>query len=297
MKNQQSLYRHIFTLTLCVSLLLLSALAQPAVQKTVQESSVEPFRIAYNLYYVGSSVAGSYLVVTPEGDILINPTDSVEQLQKSIEKLGFSITDVKILLLSNSREELASGSSIFLDLTHAKFMVMEGDVDAVEGRSLKVDRVLHDRDIVQLGGFAMVAYRTAGLTPGCTSWFMQSMSKGELHNVVILGGLQILPGTNLVDRPKHPVTYKGIADDYKQSFKLLRLLDDSIFLSAYSSDFNLTSKKEKLRLGGDESVWVDAGGYKACLAEYQRAFRKTLSFQKKLVQPAKNSVAKVAGTQ
>ena len=33
---------------------------------------VTPFRIADNLYYVGSRDLASYLITTPQGDILIN---------------------------------------------------------------------------------------------------------------------------------------------------------------------------------------------------------------------------------
>ena len=35
-------------------------------------ATIAPFRIADNLYYVGSKDLASYLVVTPQGDILIN---------------------------------------------------------------------------------------------------------------------------------------------------------------------------------------------------------------------------------
>jgi metallo-beta-lactamase class B len=33
---------------------------------------IAPFRIAGNLYYVGGKDLASYLIVTPQGDILIN---------------------------------------------------------------------------------------------------------------------------------------------------------------------------------------------------------------------------------
>jgi len=288
MKNQKSLYRRAFTLIFSLSLLLSTAQAQPAPQKSAQDESTEPFRIAYNLYYVGSREIGSYLVVTPEGDILINCTNSVEQLQTSIEKLGFKITDVKILLLSNSREEIAGGCNVLFDLTHAKLMVMDGDVEAVESRNLKVDRILHDRDFVQLGGFELLAYKTAGFTPGATTWTMQPMSKGELRNVIILSGLQVEPGIHLVNLPHHPAAYKGIAEDYEKSFLLLRQSPEAIFLSAYSRDFNLITKVEKFRLNGDEDIWFDPKGFKDCLAERRRAFRKILKSQESLLPPVQN---------
>jgi metallo-beta-lactamase class B len=63
-----------------------------------------PFRIAGNLYYVGSKGLANYLVTTPQGNILINSDlesdlgSNVPLIQASIEKLGFKFKDTKILL-------------------------------------------------------------------------------------------------------------------------------------------------------------------------------------------------------
>ncbi len=48
-----------------------------------------PFRIAGNLYYVGSRDLASYLLVTSAGDILINSNleSSVGQIRHSVEQL------------------------------------------------------------------------------------------------------------------------------------------------------------------------------------------------------------------
>ncbi len=54
-------------------------------------NSFPPFRIAGNLYYVGSEDLAAYLIVTPQGNILINSNleSSPAQIKKSIESLGF----------------------------------------------------------------------------------------------------------------------------------------------------------------------------------------------------------------
>ncbi len=58
---------------------------------------IPPFRIISNLYYVGTNYLASYLITTPEGNILINPNyeQSVPLLRQSIEKLGFRFSDTK----------------------------------------------------------------------------------------------------------------------------------------------------------------------------------------------------------
>ncbi len=120
------------------------------------------FKIAGNLYYVGSKDLASYLVATPEGHILINSDleANVPMIQASVEKLGFKFTDVKILLISHAHWDHDAGSAAIKRLTGASYMVMDADVDVVEsggktdfqyGKSAsslypatKVDRVLHD---------------------------------------------------------------------------------------------------------------------------------------------------------
>ena len=93
-----------------------------------------PFRIAGNLYYVGSRGLASYLVTTPEGHILINSNleASVPMLRASVEKLGFAFKEVKILLISHAHWDHNAGSATIKEQTGARYMVMADDVPVVE---------------------------------------------------------------------------------------------------------------------------------------------------------------------
>ena len=83
-----------------------------------------PFRIAGNLYYVGTDDLASYLIVTPKGNILINSDleANVPMIKKSIETLGFKFSDTKILLVSHAHLDHAGGSKLIKQLTNAKYM-------------------------------------------------------------------------------------------------------------------------------------------------------------------------------
>src|SRR5436309_15065761 len=62
------------------------------------------FKIAGNLYYVGTADLAVYLVNTPQGNILIS-TDfeqDVPLIRKSIEQLGFKYQDTRIILISHA---------------------------------------------------------------------------------------------------------------------------------------------------------------------------------------------------
>src|SRR5262250_3717237 len=92
------------------------------------------FRIAGNLYYVGSKGLANYLITTPQGHILINSDleANVPLMQASVEKLGFKFSDIKILLISHAHWDHNAASDTIKKLTGAKYMVMEPDVSVVE---------------------------------------------------------------------------------------------------------------------------------------------------------------------
>jgi metallo-beta-lactamase class B len=255
---------------------------------------VAPFRIAGNLYYVGSKDLASYLIVTPQGDILINSNldSSVPLIRKSVEQLGFKFADIKILLISHSHFDHDAGSAELLRQTGAKYMVMDGDVSVVESGGAtdfaygkdtyapaKVNRVLHDGDEVKLGGTVLIAHKTAGHTRGCTTWTLQAKEEGRQLNVVIVGSWNVNPGWRLVDRPEHPASYPGIADDYRRTFATLKALPCDIFLGAHGGYFGMLAKLDRIKAGETYRAWIDPKGYQAAVAEREQAFETELKRQ------------------
>jgi metallo-beta-lactamase class B len=262
---------------------------------------IAPFRIAGNLYYVGSRDLASYLIVTPQGDILINSSleSSVPLIRSSVEQLGFKFQDVKILLISHAHSDHDAGSAAIKQETGAQYMVMDGDVPVVESGgaqdfqypnnrypALKVDRVLHDADQVRLGDAVLTAHKTPGHTRGCTTWTMQVRDGQRLLNVVIVGSWNVNPGYRLVDRPGQAASYPGIAADFQRTFPLLAALPCDVFLGAHGAYFHMLEKLERLRAGASENVWVDPIGYQAAVAERRQAFETELLREQMSSRPA-----------
>jgi metallo-beta-lactamase class B len=255
---------------------------------------IAPFKIADNLFYVGSQDLASYLIVTPAGDILINSNlkSSPPLIEKSIANLGFHLRDVKILLISHAHFDHDAGSAQLLHDTHAKYMVMDADVPVVESGgakdfaypddhypNTKVDRVLHDGDQVRLGGTILTAHKTPGHTRGCTTWTMRATLDGKPRNVVIVGSWNVNSGFRLVDRPGHPASYPGIATDFAHTFTVLAALPCDIFLGAHGAYFNMLAKLDRAKSGAGPSVWIDPDGYQRAVAERKQAFEKELKRQ------------------
>ena len=250
--------------------------------------SFPEFRIAGNIYWVGTADLAVYLVKTPAGDILIN-TDfdqDVPLIQKGIEQTGAKMSDVKIILISHSHDDHVAGTAALKKLTGAQLMVMQPDVKEMEAGGegdfqynsrwtpVKVDRVLHDGDTVKLGGTTLVAHLTPGHTKGCTTWTTRVTENGRPLDVVIVGSPNVNPGYKIVDNPKYP----NQAQDYERTFAVLKSLPCDIFLGAHGAYFGLKEKYEKYGTEGS-MAFIDPEGYKTWVAERESAFRKELARQ------------------
>jgi len=256
-------------------------------------TQVAPFKISGNLYYVGSRDLASYLVVTPKGNILNNANlaSSPPQIRGSMEKLGFRWADTKIVLISQAHYDHVAGVAEVLRETHAQYMVMDGDASVVESGGATdfdptithfppahVDRVLHDKDTVSLGGVTLVAHKTAGHTRGCTTWTMQTHEAGRTLNVVIVGGWSLNPGLLLLPSHGKPAAYPGIASDFNHTFATFKSLPCDIFLGAHGIYFGLLPKLDRIPEQGP-SVWIDPAGYREAVAEAEADYRKQLAQQ------------------
>jgi metallo-beta-lactamase class B len=251
-----------------------------------------PFRIAGNLYYVGSEDLAAYLIVTPQGNILINSNlqSSPALIKKSIESLGFKFSDTKILLISHGHYDHCAGSAEIKRLTGAKYEVLDRDVPVVESgghndfhyaadKSMwfpptKVDRVLHDGSRVSLGGTTLTAHLTAGHTMGTTTWTLDENEGGRTLHVVIVGSPNVNPGYKLVGNK----TYPQITDDYRHGFQVLKGLPCDIFLGAHGVYFDMLAKYDRFK-NGDKNAFIDPKGYKAYVADREQTFDTELTKQ------------------
>ena len=284
---------HIRLLQALSAILLGAAFANAILAQNDWTEPFPPFKIAGNLYYVGSKGLANYLITTPEGHILINSDleQNIPLIRASVEKLGFKFTDIKILLISHAHWDHNAASDAIKKLTGAKYMVMDEDVSVVEsgGKTdfqygseasslyppTKVDRVLHDGDEVKLGGSVLVAHLTPGHTKGCTTWTMKVQEGGKTYNVVIIGSPNVNPGYKLVNNTAYP----QIADDYEKMFRVLKSLPCDIFLGAHGSYYDLETKYTRWKQSG-VAAFVDPEGYKNYVAEREQAFKRELAKQR-----------------
>jgi metallo-beta-lactamase class B len=140
--------------------------------------------------------------------------------------------------------------------------------------SVHVDRILHAGGTVELGGTVLTAHLTAGHTKGTTTWTMDETENGRVLHAVIVGSPNVNDGYKLIDNR----TYPRIAADYKHGFEVLKSLPCDLFLGAHGGYFGLTGKYARWK-AGDQDAFIDPAGYKAYIADRERAFDAELQRQ------------------
>jgi metallo-beta-lactamase class B len=257
----------------------------------------EPFQIAGNLYYVGSTGVTAFLLTGPAGHVLIDGgyPETAPLIVGSIARLGFDIADVKVLLNSHAHFDHSGGLRELKQASGAELWVSEGDADFIEaggagdrtygpfrylglGRfpATHVDHRFKDGDTIRVGPIALTAHVTAGHTPGCTSWsFPVRHGERELLAVSICS-LTLLPFMKLVE----PESYPGIRSDFERSFSTLRSLPADIFLGSHGSFFDLDRKRSERAAAKDPTEpFIDRPGYLKHIEMAEKRFREALAKQ------------------
>ena len=241
-----------------------------------QTTQFPPHKIIGNLYYVGTKTLSSFLIVTPQGDMLINSTyeRNVPTIQKSVQQLGFKFSDIKILLGTHAHNDHQEGDALVKQLTGAQTMAMTQDVPALQamrpgGKEHPIDKILHDGDTVTLGGTTLTAHLTAGHTRGCTTWTMKAQEGEKMYNVMI--------GCSW--RPPATLTPEVIAE-FNHTFPLVRSLPCDVPLGDHPAQYSLWEKYAKLKTGAP-NPFIDPAGCQNEVDVEQAMFNALLDEQRK----------------
>lgn len=287
--------RLIALLITALSLAALPSAAQklipPPSMQPVWSQDYTPFRIAGNLYYVGTYDLACYLITTPQGHILINTglPGSENMIRSHVEALGFRFTDIKILLATHAHFDHVGAMAEIKKMTGAKMMIEEGDAPVLAdgGNSdylfggkgsmflpVTADRLLHDHDTVKLGGMQILVLHHPGHTKGACSYLFDVNDETHSYRVLIANMPTILDQTRFPDMP----TYPGVSKDYAYTLDAMKKLQFDIWVASHASQFDL-QKKHKPGDGYRPEAFFDRQGYDQAIGDLQKAYLKRDSLQ------------------
>lgn len=245
-----------------------------------------PFRIAGNLYYVGTYDLACYLITTPKGNILINTglAASEQMIKVSIEALGFKLTDIKILLTMQAHYDHMGAMAAIKKLTGAKMMVDQGDDGvmedggssdyAISGKGctyhpVKADRLLHNKDVIKLGHMRITMLHHPGHTKGSCSFLFSVKDEKRKYRILLANMPTIVTDQKFAEITSYPT----IAKDYAQTLAAMKNLKFDLWLCAHASQFELHRKYQPSD-AYNPTVFVDQKGYDDAISELQKEFNK-----------------------
>lgn len=215
----------------------------------------EPFRIAGNLYYVGTYDLASYLIVTDKGNILINTglADSLPIIKNNIKKLGFQYQNIKVLLLTQAHYDhlgamaavkKETGAKLYVDAADAEVLKSGGKTDYEMGKygvtfkPVTPDHILKDKGIVKLGNTTLTMLHHPGHTKGSCSFIFETKDNKRNYRVLIAN----MP-TIIIDKKFSEVTaYPTIEKDYQYTLSEMKKLNFDIWVASHASQFKLHEK-------------------------------------------------------
>jgi len=247
-----------------------------------------PFRIAGNLYYVGTYDLACYLVVTPKGNILINTglAASASLIKKNIEELGFKFKDTKILLTTQAHYDHVAAMAAIKKQTGAKMMVDEKDAptladggasdyalgkDGANYEPLKADHLLKDGDEIELGNMKLTMLHHPGHTRGSCSYLFDVKDENKTYKILIAN----MPSIVTSEKFTEIASYPDISKDYAYTLESLKKQSFDLWLSSHASQFGLHSKHKPGDVYNPE-VFNDRAGYDKAVNDLEIQYQKKI---------------------
>jgi metallo-beta-lactamase class B len=267
---------------------LVTLAAQPYPRNDVQRAwnaPFEPFRIIGPIHYVGTADLASFLITSDAGHILLDTglEEPATQLVASIERLGFKVSDIKVLLNSQSHFDHAAGFAALKKRSGARLLASAKDAPVLEAGgkndpaleglafpAVKVDGHIEDGQVVTVGPLKLTAHLTPGHTKGTTTWEMTVRDQNRDLRVLFVGSTSIVPDVSALNNPKYP----EIRADLDRTYAKLKTFQPDIFLSQHAGYYGLADKFAKLKAGATPNPFIDPDGYKAQLARLEEAYRR-----------------------
>ena len=259
----------------------------------------DPVHVIDNIWWVGHSEVGSFLITTPEGHILLDSTSPqhVNWVVEAVVKAGFHLDDIKYIINSHPHEEHIGGLlALQRLLPHAKIVTSEAtaDVLATGGKSdfrniiypegarffepVKVDETIGHLETIELGGEVLTAHLTPGHTTGTTTWTMEVKDKdGKTYNAVFMGGMSV----SGVDRAPllNNELYPDVSKDFEKSFADLKSMQCDVYFYARASTIEL-DKKLALLPTAAQNPFIDPEGCAWYIEFYEMRYNKQLEEEK-----------------
>ena len=170
------------------------------------EGYVKPFKIFGNLYFVGTIPASTHLIDTGDGLIVIDPgyPQSLYIVINNITELGFSVKDIKYIIITHGHYDHLGAARALKELTGAKTFIGKEDVSYANGtedltwakelgaeyyEAFEPDILISHNDVIALGNTKILCKDAPGHTPGTKAFFFDVSDGKTTLRAAMHGGV------------------------------------------------------------------------------------------------------------
>ncbi|MEM9303895.1 MAG: subclass B3 metallo-beta-lactamase [Pseudomonadota bacterium] len=232
---------------------------------------LEPYQIVANTWYVGTAGLASILITSDTGHVLIDGglPQSAPVIEASIERLGFRLGDVALILSSHAHFDHVGGLAALVRASGARVAASrasalalasgtwaEGDPQAGFGPTagsfppVTVDQIVDNGAVLEVGELRITAHLTPGHTAGGTTWAWESCDATRCYDVVYADSINPVSAPDFrYSRSRNPAVAFGAV---QESIDRVAGLSCDVLLSPHPFYFEM---KEKLSARTDASAF------------------------------------------
>ncbi len=250
-----------------------------------------PVRIHGNTYYVGTRELSALLITSPEGHVLIDGAlpNAAPLILDNVRALGFDVRDVRLILNSHVHFDHAGGIAALQRASGARVAASVASAPVLERGASDAGDPQHGSllgyppvpsvrrfaygDTLRVGPIALTPHRTAGHTPGGTTWTWRSCGDGGCLDMVYADSQSPISADGF--RFSDSRAYPTAVADFERGFRTLETLPCDVLITPHPAGSALWE-----RLAGERGGLVDRDACKRYAAESRQRLRQRLETER-----------------
>ena len=208
-------------------------------------TSIDPIRLFDNLYFVGTTAVGAFIVDTGDGLVMLdtgNGEVDAALMVADMKKLGLDPSKIKLIFISHEhfdhyggveylKKSVCPNSKVAMSLIGWNMLqTVPMEWAYIGSRPQSIDIFLTDGMKIKIGTVIFHIIATPGHSPGCMSFIFPVTENGEIHVAGLMGGGAVWP-TQVESR-----LYKS-SIEYFKAFASADRCDVGLEFHSQESDF------------------------------------------------------------
>jgi metallo-beta-lactamase class B len=207
--------------------------------------SIEPIKLFDNLYFVGTTTVGAFIVDSGDGLVMLDTgvgdTD-IAMMVKDMKNLGLDPSRIRLIFISHEhfdhyggvqylKKNVCPEAKVAMSLVGWNLLqTVPSEWAYIGTRPQSIDIYLLDGMKIKIGSVIFQIIATPGHSPGCLSFIFPVIDNGETHMAGIMGGSAVWP-TQVETR-----LYKS-SIEYFKAFAQAAKCDVGLAFHSQESDF------------------------------------------------------------